>query len=422
MTAQPAKPTHHGSAKSDGPCPIMRECGGCEWLNLPYKKQLARKQTAMAELFEPIIERFGWDAAVGTIVPMGALPGEPPAAEGRLASPHAFRYKAATPFAPGLRGAVRSGFFARGTHRIVPCEACAVEAEGCRRVLNEVARAATALKIPAYDEDSGAGALRHAIVRLGWKTGELMLTVITTQRRVPHLNELVARLRDGEPRLVCVAQNVNPRRTNAMLGGETRLLAGAPTLRDELLGCAFEISPTAFYQTNPAQTEVLYRLAIDGMALEEGDVLLDAYCGSGTIGICAARAAGARGLAVQVLGVERNIEGVRDARRNAQLNDLQDSCRFICDDATRHLERAAEEGQRADVVVLDPPRAGATEEFLLAASALGPRRIVYISCSPSTQARDLAVLGTAGWRLALLTPVDMFPHTSHVETVAVLER
>ena len=410
------------AGKPEGPCPIMRSCGGCEWLNLPYRKQLARKQAATEELFGPLIEHHWWDAVVDPIVPAGPLPGEPPAAIGRLAAPRAFRYKAATPFAPGEHGRVTCGFYARGTHRIVPCEFCAVEAPGMRDLLNGVARAAERCGIPAYDEDRRAGALRHAIVRKAWKTEEAMLTVVSAQQHLPHEEEFAGALRELDPRLSCVAVNVNPRQTNAMLGGQTHIMGRATCLRDELLGCTFEISPTAFYQTNPALTEMLYGLAIEGMALKPGDVLLDAYCGSGTIGICAAHEAAARGARVQVLGVERNPDGVHDAQRNAQLNNLHDSCRFVCDDATRYLERAAAEGAHVDAVVLDPPRAGSTEAFIAAVAALAPARVVYISCNPATQARDLEWFASTGYRLVRLTPVDMFPHTSHVETVAVLER
>ena len=408
--------------KDDGPCPIMHECGGCECLNLPYRKQIARKKQQMDELFDPLIERFGWDVQVEDVVPMGEHPGEAPGAEGRLASPRSFRYKAATPFAPGNRGEVLCGLYAKGTHEIVHCSDCPVEAPGARHILNGTAHAATRLHIPAYNESRQSGILRHAVVRMGWKTDEAMLTVVTSQHHVPRLDEFVEELRGLDPRLVCVAQNINPRPGNAILGGETRILYGEPYIHDGLLDCTFEVSPTSFYQTNPAQTETLYRLAIEDMALEDGDALLDAYCGSGTIGICAAKDAVARGLVVQVTGVERNHDGVDDARRNARANGLVDECQFSCNDAARYMERAATEGCHVDVLVLDPPRAGASPEFLSAACTLAPQRIVYISCNPTTQARDIEQLAGDGWRLGRLTPVDMFPHTSHIETVALLVR
>ena len=411
-----ARPRSHRT--DDGPCPVMRACGGCTWLNLPYRKQLARKQAAMEELFAPLFERAGWDAGIDPIVGMGGALGE----AGHLASPRAFRYKAATPFAPGPRGQVRCGFFARGTHDIVAVPDCAVEAPGARRILNEVARAAQACRIPAYDEDARRGLFRYAVLRLGWRSNEGILTLVTTRREIPGFHAFIERLRAIDPRVTTIAQNINPRVTNAILGSETHVVAGPPRMRDRLLSCTFEISPTAFYQTNPQQTEALYQLAIDGMGLRAGDVLLDAYCGSGTIGLCAARAAADSGLGTRLLGVERNPAGIEDARRNAEVNGLADDARFVAEDATSYMRRAAEAGERVDVLAMDPPRAGSTPEFLAAACALAPRRIVYISCNPVTQARDLEQLAHEGYRLARLTPVDMFPHTEHVETVAVLER
>lgn len=402
-----------------GPCPIMRACGGCAWLGVPYVKQLVRKQRAMEELFAPLFERFGWELAIKPIAGMGGTS----ESEGRLASPRAFRYKAATPFAPRPDGSITCGFFAAGTHRIIEVEDCAVEAPGARRILNEVACIAEDFGIRAYDEDAQRGLLRHAVVRLGWKTDEGMLTVVTSNRDLPHAQEFAQALLDISPRITCVAQNVNPRPGNAILGPETRALAGMPCMKDKLLNCTFSISPAAFYQTNPQQTEVLYQLAVDGMALEEGDMLFDAYCGSGTIGLCAARAAADAGRAIRLLGVEKNEAGVVDARINAELNGFtRDNATFNLGDATAFLRQAARDGRRYDVIALDPPRAGSTPAFLKAAMAIGPRRIVYISCNPATQVRDLEVLGKGGYRLLRLSPVDMFPHTEHVETVAVLER
>ena len=387
----------------------MRECGGCTWLGLPYRKQLARKQAAMVELFDGLIE----PGALQPIVEMAGTPESPK-------SPRAFRYKAATPFAPGPRGRVRCGFFARGTHDIVFCPECAVEAPGARPILNEISRIATRLHIPAYDENSGRGLLRYAVLRMGWRTDEAMLTLVTRGRQVPRLRELVDALREATPQLTVIAQNINPRPGNAILGGETRILFGPTRMRDQLLGCTFEISPTSFYQTNPAQTEALYQLAIEGMDLRAGDTLLDAYCGSGTIGLCAADIARSAGIDVHLLGVERNPEGIHDARRNAELNGLKERSEFIARDATEYLQRAAADGAHIDVLTLDPPRAGSTPEFLAAAAAMNPRRIVYISCNPATQARDFELLTQHGYRCAKLTPIDMFPHTEHVETVAVL--
>lgn len=398
------------------PCSIMRACGGCTALNRPYKKQLAAKQAAMEELFASLCEREG--IAVDPIRGMGVTLGDP----GKYPAPRGFRHKAATPFAPGKEGAVRCGFFERGTHKIVAVPECPVEAPGARQILNGIAREAERLHIPAFNEDKHLGLLRYAVVRCGWRTDQVMVTLVTAQRDLPHAQEFFEAVAALDPRIVTVAQNINGRPGNAILGEETRIVYGAECMRDQLLGCEFDISPTAFYQTNPQQTELLYQLAIDGMDLHQGDVLMDAYCGSGTIGLCAAKDAQNKGIGIMLLGVERNPAGIADARRNAELNGLTRSAWFMADDATDYILDAADDNERVDVLSIDPPRAGSTPEFLEAACALKPRRITYISCNPVTQERDLHQLLDGGYCLLKITPVDMFPHTDHTETVAVLSR
>lgn len=406
-----------GTGRSDGPCPVMRSCGGCVCLGLPYHKQLARKQQAMDDLFAPLIAHHRWDVKIEPVWGMGGRAGE-----GALPAPRRFRYKAITPFAPGPHGAVRSGFFARGTHTIVHVDDCAVEAPDARHILNEVGRIAQQMHIPAYDEDAHRGILRYAVLRLSHKRDEGILTLVTAQRNIPHYHAFLDEIARISPQITTIAQNINGRTTNAILGSETHILRGPKRMRDELLGCTFEISPTAFYQTNPQQTETLYRLAIEGMDLHDGDVLLDAYCGSGTIGLCALHDAMQRGCSVHLLGVERNTAGIADAKRNADLNDLRECARFVAEDATAYLFRAAQREERIDVLCIDPPRAGSTPRFIEAACAIGPRRIVYVSCNPATQERDMGLFARGGYRLVRLAPVDMFPHTEHVETVAVLTR
>lgn len=398
------------------PCSIMKACGGCTALNRPYKKQLAAKQAAMEELFAELCEREG--IAVDPIRGMGVILGDP----GKYPAPRGFRHKAATPFAPGKEGTVRCGFFERGTHKIVAVPECPVEAPGARQILNGIAREAERLHIPAFNEDKHLGLLRYAVVRCGWRTDQVMVTLVTAQRDLPHAQEFFEAVAALDPHIVTVAQNINGRPGNAILGEETRIVYGAECMRDQLLGCEFDISPTAFYQTNPQQTELLYQLAIDGMNLQQGDILMDAYCGSGTIGLCAAKDAQDRGVGIMLLGVERNPAGTADARRNAELNGLTRSAWFMADDATDYILDAADNNERVDVLSIDPPRAGSTPEFLEAACALKPRRITYISCNPVTQERDLHQLLDGGYRLLKITPVDMFPHTDHTETVAVLSR
>ena len=379
-------------------CTIAKRCGGCELLAVPYELQLRRKQTAMEELFAEITQADGIE-----VEPIRGMK-----------TPLAYRYKAATPFAPGKR--MRCGFYERGTHRLVYCKQCLTEATGIRQILNDVARVADDLHIPAYQEDTGRGVLRHAVVRKGYATHEVLLTVVTNGPRLPHAEAFLRRMAKRHPELTSIVQNVNDRRTNAILGTRNQTLYGPGIMHDRLLGCTFEIGPTSFYQTNPEQTEVLYRLAIEGIG--ESPTLLDAYCGTGTIGICAAAEARSDGRKLEVVGVEQVSGAVGCARRNARANDLIQTCHFTCDDATTWM--AKQKRSSFDAVIMDPPRAGSTPEFLEGVARLAPKHVVYVSCNPTTQVRDLATLRGRGYRVGRIVPVDMFPHTKHVETVCLL--
>jgi 23S rRNA (uracil-5-)-methyltransferase RumA len=385
-------------------CNMAKRCGGCELLAVPYELQLKRKHHAMEELFAQVIEQDG--ARLEPVVGMS--------------DPLAYRHKAASPFAPGVRGAkgprarMRCGFYERGTHRIVYCKACLVEAPQAREIICDVARVADDLHIPAYEEDRGRGVLRHAVVRVGYATSDILLTVVTNEARMPHAQAFVNRMRKLHPNLTSIVQNVNDRRTNAILGRYNHTLYGPGIMHDKLLDCTFEIGPTSFYQTNPEQTEVLYRLAIEG-ACESGR-LLDAYCGTGTIGICAA----ASNHNLHVTGVEQVGGAVKCARRNAQTNDVADRCDFVQADATEWMR--TQHAASYDTVILDPPRAGSTPEFLEGTARLLPKSIVYVSCNPTTQVRDLATLRDHGYRVRRIVPVDLFPHTKHVETVVLMSR
>ena len=394
-------------------CSIARSCGGCEWLSVPYPIQLKRKQTQVEELLAPL-------ASINnvTIEPIRGMD-----------KPLAYRHKAATPFAPGKGRTVRSGFYASGTHKIIASKECLVEDGRARAILNDVAYLAGQFNIHAYQEDRGKGALRHGVVRCGYATDDVMLVLVVNGQHLPHEQEFIAALRKAHPELTSIFLNVNQKRTNAILGRETRLLWGSTSMSDKLLGCTFEIGPTSFYQTNPQQTEVLYQLAIDGALTgsESTDAaqtsnlrVLDAYCGTGTIGLCLAHAAEAQGINLLLTGVDQVENNIQMARRNARNNKLQAG--FICDDATRYMQALAKDGQNFDVIILDPPRAGSTPAFLKATAQLAQKKIVYVSCNVVTQARDLKVLLDSGFAIERVTPVDMFPHTKHVECVVVLSR
>ena len=399
-------------------CSIARSCGGCEWLSVPYPIQLKRKQAQVEELLAPL-------ASINnvTIEPIRGMD-----------EPLAYRHKAATPFAPGKGRTVRSGFYASGTHKIIASKECLVEDGRARAILNDVAYLAGQFNIHAYQEDRGKGALRHGVVRCGYATDDVMLVLVVNGQHLPHEQEFIAALRKAHPELTSIFLNVNQKRTNAILGRETRLLWGSTSMSDKLLDCTFEIGPTSFYQTNPQQTEVLYQLAIDGALAgskladseQTGDAqasnlrVLDAYCGTGTIGLCLAHAAEAQGINLSLTGVDQVENNIQMARRNARNNKLE--AEFICDDATRYMQALAKDGQNFDVIILDPPRAGSTPTFLKTTAQLAQKKIVYVSCNVVTQARDLKVLLDSGFAIERVTPVDMFPHTKHVECVVLMSR
>ena len=390
-------------------CPIAKRCGGCEWLSVPYPIQLRRKQEAMEELFAEVCQVDG--------IEVSPIHG--------MEDPRAFRQKAAAPYAPGAKGKnrIRTGFYQSGSHRIVWCEKCLAEDPRARAILNDVAHVAEHLGISAYQEDRGTGCLRNAVVRCGWRTDEVLLTIVTNGEQLPRSEDLVGALLDLHPEISSIVQNINDRRTNAILGRRNVTLYGPGIMHDELLDCTFEIGPTSFYQTNPSQTEVLYQLAIDAAGLRDGDRVLDAYCGTGTIGLCLANEARHAGIEdVGLVGVDSVGNAISSARRNARANGLAGESHFIRDDATEYMARVAQSQAHFDVVIMDPPRAGSTPEFLAGVAALAPRRIVYVSCNPKTQLRDLCELGPRGYRVESIELVDMFPHTKHVETVVLMSR
>ena len=248
-----------------------------------------------------------------------------------------------------------------------------------------------------------------------------MVTVVTREDQFPGAKGFVRALREKHPSITTVVQNVNTRQTNVILGDKERTLFGPGFILDGLCGLSFRISSKSFYQVNSTQTEVLYRRAIGMAKLEGTEVLMDAYCGTGTIGLVAARGVDGNPGAARVIGVEERPDAVADARNNARHNGIK-RAEFVAADAGEYMHRMADEGAPLDVLMMDPPRAGSTPEFLKAACELAPKRIVYISCNPQTQARDAAFLAERGWRIVEMQPVDMFPHTSHAENIILLER
>ncbi len=422
-------------------CPAQKQCGACQLLATPYEQQLEQKQRAMAQLFEDV-------AGEGTV--MNPIAG--------MGEPYYYRNKVTSPYVPGKklggrganggqsRGAkhgkaagkggknknakgngpareILCGMYAAGTHRVVATDECLIENQQAKSVVLAIRQLMQRYGMEPYDEDAGTGFVRHAVVRVGHSSGEMLVTLVTNGKEFPGSRNFCRELVKRCPYVTTIVQNVNTRQTNVILGNEEKTLYGPGFIIDELCGLSFRISSHSFYQVNAVQTEVLYRLAIQLAEFTGTETALDAYCGTGTIGLVAAKGLpeAPEAHAAQVIGVDNVASAIKDAHMNAQHNGIENA-EFETGDAGAFMMRQAKAGGQLDVLMMDPPRAGASREFLEAACKLEPGRIVYISCSPETQQRDVAYLTGHGYALDVIQPVDMFPHTNHTECICRLTR
>ena len=375
-------------------CPVFKKCGGCQYLNLTYEEQLEKKKKELQRLLKgicPIHEVIGME------------------------NPWHYRNKVHAVFSHDRKGNPISGVYQENSHIVLPVESCLIEDEKADEIIGTIRGLLKSFKIRTYDEDTGYGLLRHVLVKRGFATGEIMVVLVTASPVFPSRNNFVKALRQKHPEITTVIQNINGRDTSMVLGDREQVLYGKGYIEDVLCGCRFRISARSFYQVNPVQTEMLYSKAMEYAGLTGKETVVDAYCGIGTIGIVASRKA------KQVIGVELNPDAVRDAVRNARANKI-DNIRFYQGDAGDFLQKMAANGEKADVVFMDPPRSGSTERFMAAAAAMGPKRIVYVSCGPDTLARDLKYLRKKGYRVEKGVGVDLFPWTGHVETVVLMSR
>jgi 23S rRNA (uracil1939-C5)-methyltransferase len=375
-------------------CPVYRKCGGCEFRNVTYQEQLEIKESRVRRELEGLART---EKIAG------------------MSYPYFYRNKVNAAFQRRRDGSIVSGVYEAGTHRVVPVGRCLIEDQRADRIIGTIRRLVPSFRISIYNEDSGYGLLRHVMVRVGHKTGQILAVLVVTSPVFPSKNNFVKALRREHPEITSIVLNVNDRNTSMVLGDRNIVLYGKGYIEDILCGKKFRISPSSFYQINSVQTEVLYRKAISLAALTGKEKVLDAYSGIGTIGIAASDSAG------EVTCVELNADAVRDARYNARINGVR-NIRFCQDDAGRFLERMAAEGEKADVLFMDPPRSGSTEAFINAASSMKPDRIVYISCNPETLARDLRYFRKRGYRAEKAYPVDMFAWSGSIETVVALHR
>ncbi|WNS41583.1 23S rRNA (uracil(1939)-C(5))-methyltransferase RlmD [Paenibacillus sp. MMS20-IR301] len=415
------------------PCPIYDQCGGCQLQHMDYTAQLVWKRQLVVDNLQRIgkldvagtagrgvrAEDEGADAA-GAALTAGdpAKVGIAEAAGIRVLptlgmdEPWRYRNKAQVPIGAADGGLV-GGFYARGSHRIIDMETCLIQHEDNDKVVAVVKNLGRELGITAYDEETGRGLLRHVVVKKAFRTGQMMLVLVTNGRDIPHLDAWIGSIREQLPEVASICQNVNTQRTNVIFGNDTRVLWGSDVIYDYIGDVQFAISARSFYQVNPVQTEVLYGKTLEYAALTGNETVIDAYCGIGTISLFLAKHAD------QVYGVEIVPEAIEDARANAKLNGMN-NVKFEVGASEDVIPAWKEQGITPDVIVVDPPRKGCDPRLLETILLMQPERVVYVSCNPSTLARDLRVLEDGGYRTVEVTPVDMFPHTVHVESVAVL--
>ena len=375
-------------------CPVARQCGGCQIQEMDYQAQLRFKQ----ELVKNNIERIGHISDYQMMPVIG------------MDEPFHYRNKAQYPVGMDKDGNIVMGFFAGRTHHIIDNTDCALGAKINSRILGIIKEYMQDNKIKPYDEDKHAGTVRHILIRNGYHTDQIMVCLVINAESIKNSDDLVKRLKDIDG-MTSIMININRNKTNVILGDTCKTLWG----KDYICDIRYQISPLSFYQVNPKQTEKLYSKALEYAGLTGNETVWDLYCGIGTISLF--MAAKAR----KVYGVEIVPQAIEDAKNNALLNKI-DNAEFVCDDAGKYMVELVKKNTHLDVVFVDPPRKGCSEEFLEHLIQASPKEIIYISCDVATQARDAKYLNEHGYTITHCQPVDMFPHTFHVETVCLLSR
>ena len=376
----------------------LKECGGCQIQELDYKEQLNLKTNEVKQ----VISRIG---KLDDVVIHNAL---------GMEEPFRYRNKAQFPIQK-VDGVPVIGFYKKKSHDIIPTDQCIIQHDVNDKIIKIIKTYIRAYKVSVYDEKTHTGVLRHLVTKVGFTSKEVMVVLVANGRKLPYLNELASVLKENIPGFKTLVVNVNREKTNVILGQENRVIYGDGKINDNIGDLVFEISPLSFFQVNPVQTEVLYNKALEYANLGENDTVFDIYCGIGTISLFLAQKA------KKVYGIEIVEEAIKDAKINANINNL-DNVEFYVGKAEEVVPKMYSEGKTANVVVVDPPRKGCDEKVLDTIVSMKPDRVVYVSCNPSTLARDLAYLDERGYKCVEIQPVDMFPHTMHVETVAKLRR
>ena len=378
-------------------CPVFGKCGGCAFRHVSYEAELRYKRQRVADAMSRIA---GWN---GEVQPIVGCP-----------DPDRYRNKAQYPVT-AIDDGICAGFYAIHSHRVVPQTDCLLQPTVFSDLVQTVLDWAAKYGVAPYDETTHSGLLRHIYLRQARRTGQLMVCLVCTSGKLPHTDKLVENLLACDKNVASVIVNLNRKDTNVVLGYENFTLYGTATIDDVLCEKTFSLSPNSFYQVNRDQAEVLYGLAAKEAALTGAETVLDLYCGTGTIGLSMADKAG------RIIGVEVVAPAIEDARRNAERNGVENA-RFICADAAEAAKQLKAEGLSPDVVIVDPPRKGCDESVLQTIAEMNPARVVYVSCDPATLARDCKRFSSLGYTVTRVTPVDMFPRTSHCEVVCALHR
>ncbi|MBC1804126.1 23S rRNA (uracil(1939)-C(5))-methyltransferase RlmD [Listeria booriae] len=379
------------------PCLVYSQCGGCQLQHLSYDGQLRMKQKQVAQ----VMKRIG-KQDVEVLPTLG------------MENPWNYRNKAQVPVG-FVNGRLVAGFYQQRSHQIIDMNTCLIQQEENNEVIQTARAIFAKYYVEPYDETTRKGVLRHLMTRFATTTGELMLVIVTTKLNFPNKAEILAELQQSIPELTSLVQNVNTANTNVIFGEQTVVLAGREYIMDTIHGISFAISARSFYQVNPEQTEILYAEALKLAGLTGEETVIDAYCGIGSISLCLAKEA------KHVYGVEIVPQAIEDARANAKLNKM-DNVTFAVGKAEEVIPDWFKQGIKADVLVVDPPRKGCDDALLKTILKMKPKRVVYVSCNPATLARDMLVLTEGGYEAKMVQPVDMFPQTTHVECVTVLQR
>ncbi len=372
----------------------LKDCGGCQIQELDYNKQLELKTNEVKQ----VISRIGKLENVEIHETIG------------MQSPCRYRNKAQFPI-QNINGSTAIGFYKKKSHDVIPTDMCVIQHDINDKIIKIIKTYIQAYNVSIYNETTHTGVLRHLVTKVGFTTNEVMVVLVANGTNLPHLNELASVLKENILGFKTLVLNVNKAKTNVILGKENKVIYGNGKINDYIGDLVFEISPLSFFQVNPVQTEVLYNKALEYAELKENDTVFDIYCGIGSISLFLAQKA------TKVYGIEIVEDAIKDAKINAKLNNLN-NVEFYVGKAEEVVPKMYSEGKTANVVVVDPPRKGCDEKVLDTIVSMKPDRVVYVSCNPSTLARDLAYLDERGYKCVEIQPVDMFPHTMHVECCA----